>query len=104
MSPADFAADLPDFDPDDPCIGFAWQDRIERLAYTMGGASDRAPAQRVADFLDDQSGGDLPRTSYPLGVVSSDLRQLFPRVCMTRWRTHFDRLIPKSQDSSGKRC
>jgi uncharacterized FAD-dependent dehydrogenase len=32
----------------------------------------------VADFLVNRSGGALPKTSYPLGVVSSDLRELFP--------------------------
>jgi len=78
VSPTDFVADLPDVDPSDPCIGFEWQDRIERAAYVMGGCEDSAPAQRVSDFLVNRSGGALPKTSYPLGVVSSDLRELFP--------------------------
>ena len=78
VSPSDFVADLPDADPEDPCIGFDWQDRIERAAYAMGGSGDRAPAQRVADYLENRNGGELPKTSYPLGVSSADLRELFP--------------------------
>ena len=62
----------------DPMAGFRWQDAIERRAFEMGGGGYRAPAQRVSDFLAGRPSTDLPRTSYPLGVVPADLHELLP--------------------------
>ncbi|MCP4869668.1 MAG: FAD-dependent oxidoreductase [Proteobacteria bacterium] len=64
--------------PDDPLIGFKFQDVWESKAFELGGGGFVAPAQRVEDFLDDRiSRGDL-RTSYRPGVRPADLRQCLP--------------------------
>ncbi|HHO52341.1 MAG TPA: FAD-binding protein [Deltaproteobacteria bacterium] len=63
---------------DDPLAGFRWQDAIERAAFVAGGETYAAPAQRVADFLVDRPSREVPRTSYPLGIVPGDLRAVLP--------------------------
>lgn len=63
---------------DDPLAGFRWQDAIEQAAFAAGGGTYAAPAQRVADFLVDRPSQQVPRTSYPLGVVPGDLRAVLP--------------------------
>lgn len=63
---------------DDPLAGFAWQDAIEARAYAAAGETYAAPAQRVDDFLAGRPSEDLPRSSYPLGVVPADLRAVLP--------------------------
>ncbi|MCB9684464.1 MAG: FAD-binding protein [Alphaproteobacteria bacterium] len=63
---------------DDPMAGFRWQDAIERRAFELGDRDYRAPAQRVVDLIDGRAGGELPRSSYPLGLTSTDLREVLP--------------------------
>ena len=57
--------------------GMELQRSLERAAYAVGGY--RAPVQTVGSFL----GGNEPigrvRPTYPIGVVGTDLRRLFPR-------------------------
>ena len=66
------------FGADDPMAGFRFQDAIERRAFVLGGGTYAAPAQRVSDLLAGRPSDDLPRTSYPQGVVPVDLSALFP--------------------------
>lgn len=66
-----------DFD-DDPWRAVAFQRRLERQAYRLGGGGYRAPAQDVASFLE---GGvalrpGAVRPTYPLGVQAADLSTL----------------------------
>ncbi len=58
-----------------PLAGLRYQDRIEAAAWRAT-ESWAAPAQRVVDFLEGRLSDDLPRTSYPLGVASADLRSV----------------------------
>jgi len=67
-----------DFPGADPLAGLRYQDALEARAFALGGGNYAAPAQRVQDLLAGDAGGELPRTSYPQGVVSTDLRALFP--------------------------
>lgn len=61
-----------------PMSGYEWQDRIEVAAFAAGGGDGKAPAQRVVDLLASKPSSELPRTSYPLGVTASDLREVLP--------------------------
>jgi uncharacterized FAD-dependent dehydrogenase len=81
----------------DPMAGFRWQDAIERRAFEMGGGTGAAPAQLAVDFLAGRMSTALPRTSYPLGVVPGDLRELLgPLVTdgLERALHAFERTIP----------
>ena len=63
---------------DDPLVGLAFQDEIEKAAYRLGGGNYVAPAQRITDLVDNRSCTDLPACSYKRGIVSAKLSQVFP--------------------------
>ena len=63
--------------------GLAFQRHIERLCWEAAGQSQRAPAQRLVDFLAGKGGRvskHLPTCSYVPGVASVNLRELLPAV------------------------
>jgi len=60
-----------------------FQRELERKCWEAGGRTQRAPAQRLIDFLHGSQGRvsrDLPACSYLPGVVSVNLRTLLPPV------------------------
>ena len=62
-----------------PLAGLAFQESVERAAFAANGdESQKAPCQRVVDFLADRESGDLPRVSYVPGVVSVRLSTVLP--------------------------
>ena len=75
VKPSEFGAQ----DPSDVFAGVAFQGEIEREAYRMGGGGFTAPAARVTDFLEGRSSSTLPGSSYRRGLVSCDLRTLYPK-------------------------
>lgn len=62
----------------DPMAGFRYQDAIEAKAYLAAGSTGAAPAQRVVDLREGRTSADLPRSSFPMGLASSDLRAFLP--------------------------
>lgn len=67
-----------DFEGQGPLAGLDFRDRIEQAAWQAGGCGFAAPAQRASDLLAGRSSGVLPRVSYPLGAVPTDLRAVLP--------------------------
>ena len=79
-----------------PLAGLRYQDRIEAAAWRATG-SWSAPAQRVEDFLAGRLSSDLPRTSYPQGVVAADLHAVLGEGIASGLRKAlrtFDREVP----------
>lgn len=59
--------------------GLAFQQSVEKAAFEANGeGSQKAPAQRLGDFLEGRISTDLPRVSYVPGVVSVDMRRVLP--------------------------
>ena len=82
--------DIPGIDADPVMAGLFFQSWIEKEAFKQGGESDqRAPAQRLTDFLTGKSSIDLPATSYLPGVNSSPLHEWMPRGIVERLREGF---------------
>ncbi|WP_322170537.1 NAD(P)/FAD-dependent oxidoreductase [Acutalibacter caecimuris] len=69
-----------DFGGSGPLAGVAFQRRIERAAFALGGGDYRAPAQRIADLLEGRPsrgfGGVTP--TYRPGVTAGDLAPCLP--------------------------
>ncbi len=85
-----------DYGASDPMAGFRWQDAIERACFVHTGGY-RAPAQRVVDLLQGRASQSVPSTSYPLGVVPTDLRAVLPAEVvegMVAAIRHFDTILP----------
>ncbi|WP_460219953.1 NAD(P)/FAD-dependent oxidoreductase [Psychroserpens sp. MEBiC05023] len=60
--------------------GLEYQKDFERLAYTAGGRTQAAPAQRLTDFVEGRLSTDLNPTSYQPGLKSAPLHSLFPKL------------------------
>lgn len=66
------------FGSDHPLAGMMLQEELERRAFTLGRRNYLCPIQWAKDFLAERlSRGVLP-SSYPRGVVPSDLREVLP--------------------------
>lgn len=59
--------------------GLEFQKEIERIAFEAGGRTQRAPAQRITDFVKREISKTLPDTSYIPGTISSPLHEILPK-------------------------
>jgi uncharacterized FAD-dependent dehydrogenase len=67
------------FAADGVLAAMSYQAHVEREAFAANGdGSQRAPAQRLTDYLDGRVSSTIPRTSYIPGHVSADLRTILP--------------------------
>ena len=70
--------------------GLEYQKNLEKLAFTAGGRSQVAPAQRLTDFVEGKLSNDLNDTSYQPGLKSSPLHSLLPKLIGSRLRKGFE--------------
>ena len=70
--------DLKDFRPYGELAGLMFRQSLEHQAWIRGGKTQRAPAQRLDDFVSDKASSTLPRVSYIPGVTSSSLHEWLP--------------------------
>ncbi len=61
-----------------PLAGIEFQKEIERNAFNAGGGRWEVPAQNLMDFLGEKSYLGLNETSYKMGAVPADLKDIFP--------------------------
>jgi len=66
--------------------GLRLQQQVERAMYEVGDGSQRAPAQRLIDFVDGRLSKDLPSTSYIPGLFSAPLHRILPDFVYRRLR------------------
>ncbi len=66
-----------------------FQEAMERMAYTVGGRTQTAPAQRMNDFVNRKISFDLPVTSYVPGIISTPLHFLLPQGVSNRLKQGF---------------
>jgi uncharacterized protein len=59
--------------------GMMFQSDIERMACTLAGGTQKAPAQRLVDFVEGRVSSTLLDTSYQPGLTSVDMKELLPR-------------------------
>jgi uncharacterized protein len=69
--------------------GLAFQKDMEHEAWINGGRTQRAPAQRLADFVSGKSSASLPKVSYTPGVTSSPLHEWLPETIAGRLKEGF---------------
>ena len=81
--------DIPKYEKYGVLKGLEYQKDLERLAFTAGGRSQTAPAQRLTDFVEGNLSPDLNPTSYQPGLRSAPLHSLLPRLIGSRLRTGF---------------
>ncbi len=69
-----------------PLGGVVFQRAIEQQAFRMGGGGFRAPAQRLADFLDRRPSTTVGPSSYRPGLEPASLDAVFPEFVVAALR------------------
>ena len=75
--------------------GLYYQKDLEKLAFTAGGRTQTAPAQRLTDFIDGKLSPELNPTSYQPGLNSAPLHSLLPKAIGGRLRKGFAQIGAK---------
>jgi len=86
----DIDKDLPKYEHFGALKGLEYQKNLERLAFTSGGRTQTAPAQRLTDFVEGRLSSDLNATSYQPGLQSAPLHSLLPKLIGGRLRKGFE--------------
>ena len=81
--------DIPKYNKFGVLKGLEYQKDLEKLAFTAGGRSQVAPAQRLTDFVEGRLSTTLNETSYQPGLKSAPLHSLFPKLIGSRLRGGF---------------
>jgi uncharacterized FAD-dependent dehydrogenase len=89
--------DIPeDFRQYGALAGLKFQQYVENLAWkNNGGMGQKAPAQRLRDFVDGRLSADLPECSYLPGLISSPLHFWLPDFISNRLRAGFKKFDRK---------
>ena len=69
--------------------GIEFQKELEHLAWENGNNSQKAPAQRLTDFVNGKTSSSLPKVSYFPGVTTSRLSEWLPDIIGLRLREGF---------------
>jgi uncharacterized FAD-dependent dehydrogenase len=70
--------DLDKYKKSGKLAGLEFQKELEKLAWINGGMTQRAPAQRLTDFVSGKTSGSMPGVSYFPGVTSSPIHEWLP--------------------------
>lgn len=78
-----------DIEGEDPLRVMAFQEQLERDCWQQGNRRQTAPAQRMADFVNNRLSYDLPKSSYAPGLISSPLHFWMPKTISHRLQEGF---------------
>ena len=78
-----------DVEGEDPLRVMAFQKQLERDCWQQGNRRQTAPAQRMADFVNNRLSYDLPKSSYAPGLISSPLHFWMPKTISHRLQEGF---------------
>lgn len=76
-------------DSSDPLCMMYFQEKLERDCWQQGNMKQTAPAQRMADFVNNRLSYDLPKSSYAPGLISSPLHFWMPPFVAKRLQEGF---------------
>ena len=78
-----------DIEGKDPLRVMTFQEQLERDCWQQGNRRQTAPAQRMADFVNNRLSYDLPKSSYAPGLISSPLHFWMPKPISHRLQEGF---------------
>ena len=70
------------------CVMY-FQEELEKMCWQQGNMKQTAPAQRMADFVNNRLSCDLPKSSYAPGLISSPLHFWLPKMISHRLQEGF---------------
>ena len=77
------------FAPHDSLQMMYFQEIVEKQCWQQGNMKQTAPAQRMADFVNNRLSYDLPKSSYAPGIISSPLHFWMPSFVSKRLQEGF---------------
>lgn len=77
------------WNPDSPLAVMQFQEELERISWQLGNMRQTAPAQRMADFVNNRLSYDLPETSYTPGLISTPIHFWMPKFISDRMKQGF---------------
>lgn len=80
-----------DYHSSGPLAGLEFQKDIERRAFEAGGGNWAVPAQNLMQFLGKDSSVGLPESSYKMGAVAADMKEIFPAFVIDQLSAAFDK-------------
>jgi uncharacterized FAD-dependent dehydrogenase len=80
---------LPNYSANDPFVCLDFQKQVEHDCWEAAGSTQKVPAQRLIDFIDNKKSIDFPETSYQPGIVSVNLNDVLPAFITTKLRQGF---------------
>ena len=83
-------------DSRDPLCMMHFQEKLERDCWQQGNMKQTAPAQRMADFVNNRLSYDLPKSSYAPGLISSPLHFWMPPFVAKRLQEGFKKFSKMS--------
>lgn len=75
--------------PDSPLTMMHFQQIVEKQCWQQGNMKQTAPAQRMADFVNNRLSYDLPKSSYAPGLICSPLHFWMPSFVSKRLQEGF---------------
>lgn len=75
--------------PNSPLTMMHFQQIVEKQCWQQGNMKQTAPAQRMADFVNNRLSYDLPKSSYAPGLISSPLHFWMPSFVSKRLQEGF---------------
>ncbi|MCM1310105.1 MAG: FAD-binding protein [Bacteroides sp.] len=79
-----------DVEGDSPLKMMAFQYQIEKRFFDAGDGSQKAPAQRMTDFIAARDSKSLPSTAYTAGIYPARVDRLLPKEISSRLRKGFE--------------
>jgi uncharacterized FAD-dependent dehydrogenase len=67
--------------------GLEYQKHIEQLAFEAGGNNQKAPAQKITDFVENRLSARLNNSSYIPGITSTPIHELLPEEIVKRLKS-----------------
>lgn len=83
------SAEVEVLSPDSPLTMMHFQQIVEKQCWQQGNMKQTAPAQRMADFVNNRLSYDLPKSSYAPGLISSPLHFWMPSFVSKRLQEGF---------------
>ena len=81
----------------DPFVCLNFQKSVEQKCWEAAGKTQKVPAQRMLDFVQDKKSLDFPRSSYQPGIVSVRMDDVLPDFIAQRLRKAFVQFGKKMQ-------
>jgi len=83
------AIDFKKYEQQKALQGMYFQKEVEQKMFDLGDGSQKAPAQRIRDFIEKRKSSDLPDCSYIPGIHSASLDKELPHTISERLRNAF---------------